>query len=83
MQLMHLGPTGSRSFYCPRQNTTFQLNQNKNFPLILLYRMIEDISFVYGMQYLLYLTQCFNIAFYRVSYCILWKVKVRVKKNDG
>ena len=37
--------------------------------------MMKVISIVFGMQYLLYLTQCFNIAFLNnrnVSYCILW-----------
>ena len=36
---------------------------------------MKVISIVFGMQYLLYLTQCFNIAFLNnrnVSYCILW-----------
>ena len=39
------------------------------------YRMMKVISIVFGMQYLLCLTQCFNIAFLNnrnVSYCILW-----------
>ena len=66
-----------------RKGSEETFTSHPQFTSMTSYRMIEDISIVHGMQYLLYLTQCFNIAFYRVSYCILWKVKVRVKKNDG